>query len=261
MRFYKYQGTGNDFVMIDNRSRFFDIQNNQLVKHLCDRRFGIGADGLILLQTKPDQMLEMIYYNSDGNIGSMCGNGGRCFVQFSKDLGLFDQALTFDAPDGEHFAKIEQGLIYLKMINVESINYHENGDIFMNTGSPHHISFVKDLEQFDVVQKGKSIRYSEAYAPAGTNVNFIEIKDQTLWVRTYERGVEEETYSCGTGVTASALAANGKGMKSPIAIKTLGGNLKVAFSDKGNGRFEEIFLIGPAVKVYEGDIELYLQLI
>lgn len=252
MKFYKYQGTGNDFIMIDNRDGQFDISNNLLVRDLCHRRFGIGADGLILLQTKPDGMLQMVYFNADGNQGSMCGNGGRCFVQFAKDLELFSDEITFDAADGLHVAIIKAGLVHLKMIDVKAINpMGEN--YFLNTGSPHYVSFVEDVQHFDVFARGKEIRYSEAFAPAGTNVNFAEVIDGKLWVRTYERGVEDETYSCGTGVTAAAIAAQNLQITSPIDIITLGGNLQVSYQKNADNTYTEVYLIGPATRVFEGE--------
>ncbi len=253
MKFYKYQGTGNDFVMIDNRNGEFDRANTALVKKHCDRRFGIGADGLILLQINSEALLEMVYFNADGNEGSMCGNGGRCFVQFAKDLGLFADEVTFIATDGLHIAKIDLGLIHLKMMDVNKVQTIEN-DYFLNTGSPHFVRFVTNIEQYEVVTKGKQIRYSEAFAPKGTNVNFAEPIDGKLWVRTYERGVEDETYSCGTGVTAAAIVAESVGIKSPVDIMTLGGNLKVSYQKNADGNYSEVYLIGPAVKVFEGEV-------
>lgn len=252
MKFYKYQGTGNDFVMIDNRGGQFDAANNALVAHLCHRRFGIGADGLILLQVKPDGMLQMIYFNADGNEGSMCGNGGRCFAKFAKDLGLFDHQLTFDAADGLHLASIHGGLIHLKMIDVKAVT-PMGKNYFLNTGSPHFVGFVDDIDSYDVFGQGKAVRYSADYAPAGTNANFAQVKDGKLHVRTYERGVEDETYSCGTGVTAAAIAAQYHGLQSPIDIVTLGGILKVSYQKNQDESISEVFLIGPAIKVYEGE--------
>ena len=253
MKFYKYQGTGNDFVMIDNRAGAFNASDNALVARLCHRRFGIGADGLILLQTQSNGMLQMVYFNADGNEGSMCGNGGRCFVQFAKDLNLFTDRVSFDAADGMHLASIESGLIHLKMIDVNGISSIEN-NYFLNTGSPHFVGFVENINQYDVVGQGRKIRYSADYAPGGTNVNFAEVKGGKLHVRTYERGVEDETYSCGTGVTAAAIAAENYGMISPIDIVTLGGDLKVAYQKNSDESYSQVFLIGPAVRVYEGDV-------
>jgi len=253
IKFAKYQGTGNDFIMVDDREQTFPITEN-LIAHLCHRRFGIGADGLILLQKAEGYDFRMVYFNADGREGSMCGNGGRCTARFAQDLGLFEEGTTFIAVDGEHKAAVCEEEIFLKMGDVAG--YQQDGEaIFMNTGSPHYVAFVDDLETRDIVSEGRSIRYGEVYGPqGGTNVNFAQVIDeQTLSVRTYERGVEDETYSCGTGVTACALAAyTEKSMSEPINIITKGGGLRVSFVPNNQGGFESIYLIGPAVKVYEG---------
>jgi diaminopimelate epimerase len=255
IHFYKYQGTGNDFVMVDDRNQTFP-QDTTLVAHLCHRRFGIGADGLILLQNHPEYDFRMVYFNADGKEGSMCGNGGRCTVQFARDLGLITGSATFEAADGQHEAYIKDGLIHLKMNDVHQVKHMPSYD-FLNTGSPHYVAFVDTLSDFDVVGKGKAIRYDSMFAPGGTNVNFVEqLTDNTLFVRTYERGVEDETYSCGTGVTACALAASTRQLKSPVHIKTLGGELQVAFQASSPDHFTNIYLIGPAQKVFEGSIEI-----
>ncbi|MGV3586101.1 MAG: diaminopimelate epimerase [Adhaeribacter sp.] len=253
--FYKYQGTGNDFVMIDNRQEFFDIKNQALVARLCERRMGIGADGLILLQNRAGYDFEMVYFNADGRLGSMCGNGGRCTVQFAKQLGVITDKAYFLAADGDHYASIaEDGTVSLKMNDVQAIECADNF-YFLNTGSPHYVEFVEDLTQYEVFQKGRSIRYNDRFKAEGTNVNFAELAqpDEPMFVRTYERGVEDETFSCGTGVTATAIAASFKGRTSPVKIKTLGGNLEVAFNRTGE-TVSDIYLIGPAVLVFEGKI-------
>jgi len=249
MKFYKYQGTGNDFIMVDNRDGSFSV-SQEYIEHLCNRRFGIGADGLILLQNDAEYDFRMVYYNADGREGSMCGNGGRCTVRFAEDLGIFVENTKFIAVDGEHTAKANKKAITLKMGEVHSLERHEAFD-FMNTGSPHYVTYVTDIETFDVFSVGKNIRYSpEWVARGGTNVNFIEIlNDDTIYVRTYERGVEDETYSCGTGVTASVLSAYMRhSMKSPINVITKGGNLQVSF----NRDFTNIHLTGPAIRVFDG---------
>ena len=257
MNFSKYQGTGNDFVMIDNRHATgkdsFPRHDQALITRLCDRRFGIGADGLIMLQNHPDFDFRMVYFNADGAEGSMCGNGGRCIVRFAHDLGLFTTHTRFMAVDGEHEATITNGLISLRMSSVQQIDTTPEYS-FINTGSPHVVMFVDDLTHYDVAGVGRQLRYSEAFAPSGTNVNFVQSEpDGTLFVRTYERGVEDETYSCGTGVTAAALVANRQsGMASPIPIRTLGGKLSVAFQLNQLFGYEQIDLIGPAEKVFEG---------
>ncbi len=255
--FSKYQGTGNDFVMIDDRSETFPRHNQALVARLCDRRFGIGADGLILLQNHPDFDFRMVYFNADGAEGSMCGNGGRCIVRFAHDLGLFTTHTRFMAVDGEHEATVADELISLRMSSVGQIDTNPEYS-FTNTGSPHVVMFVDDLVNHDILGIGQQLRYSEAFAPTGTNVNFVQPEpDGTLFVRTYERGVEAETYSCGTGVTAAALVANRQsGIPSPIPIRTLGGNLRVAFQSTQAGGYDLIDLIGPAEKVFKGTMEI-----
>lgn len=250
--FYKYQGTGNDFVMIDNRDGQFPVEQ-PYIEHLCHRRFGIGADGLILLENDPDYDFRMVYFNADGREGSMCGNGGRCTVRFAEDLGIFSGRTTFIAVDGEHEAKANSTDISLKMGEVHSIEHRENYD-FMNTGSPHYVRYVADIHHYDVVAEGKKVRYADDWVKrGGTNVNFVEVIDsETIYVRTYERGVEDETYSCGTGVTACALSAHMKhGMPSPIKVRTNGGNLQVSF-DEG---FQNVYLTGPAIRVFEGNLK------
>ncbi len=251
--FYKYQGTGNDFIMIDDRNDLVDDSNLALVSKLCDRRFGIGADGLILIRNHPDFDFEMIYFNADGS-QSMCGNGARCAVAFSSFLGIIKQETRFLAIDGPHEAMIREGLVHLKMGDAGKVQ--RNGeDQFVNTGSPHHVRFVASASDYPVYEEGKQIRYDAGYAPAGTNVNFVEkLSDNKLFVRTYERGVEDETLSCGTGVTAAALAFAGDQPKAHIQINTLGGQLSVKFDSNPDGTFKEIWLIGPAEQVFQGKI-------
>ncbi|RDC64726.1 diaminopimelate epimerase [Adhaeribacter pallidiroseus] len=252
--FYKYQGTGNDFIMIDNRELFFDADNYALIAKLCERRMGIGADGLILLQNREGYDFEMVYYNADGRPGSMCGNGGRCTVQFARQLNVIQEKAFFLAADGDHYATIDsQGQVSLKMNDVVQV---ETGTdyYFLNTGSPHYVQFVDALDQFNVFAEGKLIRYNDRFKAEGTNVNFAQLQPEPqLFVRTYERGVEDETFSCGTGVTATALAASYQGATSPVSIRTLGGNLQVAFEATATG-FTNIYLIGPAQYVFTGTI-------
>ncbi len=262
LNFFKYQGTGNDFVLIDDRDEAFPATNQALIERLCHRRFGIGADGLILLRNgsgheRPDYDFRMVYFNADGAEGSMCGNGGRCIVRFAHDLGLFESETRFWAVDGEHIAVVCEEDIFLKMGPVANIE-ERDGLTFLNTGSPHVVRFVDDLESLDVVAEGRAIRYSATFEPNGTNVNFAQVlDDNTLFVRTYERGVEDETYSCGTGVTAVALVAHQqRAMNDPVFIQTIGGNLRVSFNALPDGSFDNIYLIGPAKRVFTGTISV-----
>ena len=256
IKFSKYQGAGNDFVLIDHRSTELKNIDNKLVAQLCDRRFGIGADGLMFLINHPDFDFEMIYYNADGNVGSMCGNGGRCIVAFAKHLGVIDNETNFLAVDGPHYAKItaEGNWVELQMIDVEAIKTDEEAFV-LNTGSPHYVKEVKDLANLDVFNVGKAIRNNDTYKTNGINVNFVENKGDHLFVRTFERGVEDETYACGTGVTAVAMAMAQQ--KQPGYIETpvevLGGKLQINF-DYDGAKFSNVFLCGPAEKVFEGSL-------
>lgn len=254
--FYKYQGTGNDFVMIDNRQKKINKNDTKLINFLCDRRFGIGADGLILLENHDTLDFKMVYFNADGNESSMCGNGGRCLVAFAKFLDVIDNKATFEAIDGLHHAIIEDDIVKLQMQDVDNVEKFES-HVFLNTGSPHHVQFESDLENFDIKNDGAKIRYGAPYNEAGSNVNFVKkLNDDAFAVRTYERGVEDETLSCGTGVTAVALAMNyiGETEKNLITLKTEGGDLQVSF-DKENDSYKNVWLIGPAKQVFKGEIE------
>lgn len=254
--FYKYQGTGNDFILIDNRAKNVQLSTEKIAE-LCHRRFGIGADGLILLENVEGYDFKMVYFNADGCEGSMCGNGGRCIVKFASDLGIFSDSCHFIAIDGPHEAEVTDDDVRLKMSDVEAITYFDN-DSFLNTGSPHLIKEVVDLPNYDVYNEGRVIRYNDYWQPkGGTNINFISKNEADfLAVRTYERGVEDETYSCGTGVTAAAIhAVVRNGMKIPVAIKTKGGNLSVSFETVDEGKFRNIYLSGPAIQVFSGTIQ------
>lgn len=270
--FYKYEGTGNDFILFDDRENTFET-NPKLVAHLCDRRFGIGADGLMLLRNKQGYDFEMIYFNSDGNPSSMCGNGGRCISRFALDIGAVKKdEVNFLAIDGAHTAIIGPETVKLKMNDVSEIESGietqklEKNDgsgietashyFYMNTGSPHYVLFGSNKPDLDVVSEGRKIRYSERFAKEGTNVNFVDLNNVGIVVRTYERGVEDETLSCGTGVTACALAAALSGVASThekCLVFTRGGKLSVHFKQEGN-HFTNIWLEGPATFVFKGEI-------
>lgn len=258
INFYKYEGTGNDFVMIDNRDGNFPKENTTLVAQLCDRHFGIGADGLILLENDPETDFRMVYYNSDGNTSSMCGNGGRCLVAFAKSLNVIEKKTTFIAADGLHHATIfNDGTVSLQMKDVDAIEITAEY-VFLDTGSPHHVQMEENLKTLDVKTQGANIRYSDMYGKAGSNVNFVNQENEnTFSMRTYERGVEDETLSCGTGATAVAIAmkALGKTHSDKINLNVEGGKLEVSFVQKEE-KFTDVFLKGPATFVFKGAIEV-----
>ena len=254
IQFHKYQGAGNDFIIIDNRRLFFDDSNQKFIQNLCDRKMGIGADGLILLQDITNYDFEMVYYNADGHLGSMCGNGGRCVVDFAKQLNIFEKECRFLAYDGPHLATWTSSDVSLRMQNVEEIESGEDY-YFLDTGSPHYVKFVKDIESVNVFEEGQKIRYNERFKNDGTNVNFVQIKDKKLYVRTYERGVEDETLACGTGVVASVLSAYEAKLISnnTIEVIALGGDLKVNFEK--NDHYHSIDLVGSYNCVFKGEIK------
>lgn len=254
--FNKYQGTGNDFIIIDNRTKTFPKQDTKIINTLCHRNFGIGADGLILLENDDNTDFKMVYFNADGNESTMCGNGGRCIIAFAHKLGLLKDKTTFNAIDGLHNASINDGIVSLQMIDVEKIDFHD-GYIFTNTGSPHHVEIVQNLNEFDVVREGREIR-NTIYGTEGSNVNFVEkINDQSFKLRTYERGVENETLACGTGATAAAIAmhASKHTQQNEIDLQVEGGLLKVSFNcDTKN--YSNVYLTGPATFVFEGSVDI-----
>ena len=259
--FYKYQGTGNDFIIFDNRNNAGNGHfTTEEIKHLCDRRFGIGADGLMLLENATGYDFAMKYYNSDGREGTMCGNGGRCMVRFAYDLGIHKTSYKFLAPDGVHVAEMDlNGVVRLKMKDVSKVDMPESDQYVLDTGSPHFVKFMENVNKHDVTREGQSIRYNKKYADkGGINVNFVQnIDDHTIFVRTYERGVEAETYSCGTGVTASALmAAHNEVGFNQVDVQTLGGKLSVEFDKIDEERYSNIWLSGPAEFVFKGEIAL-----
>lgn len=258
LQFYKYQGTGNDFVILDNRDKKYDSVTKEQIEFLCDRRFGIGADGLMLLNLHPDYDFEMKYYNSDGRESSMCGNGGRCLTKFANDVGLVQTDYKFLAIDGEHQSSINtDGTVALKMTDVNEVRYDHHGNFILNTGSPHFVMLTNNVMHLDVFKSGREIRNSDGFKKEGINVNFVEqTKPDKIIVRTYERGVEDETFSCGTGVTASALVCfhNDNGFNR-VEVQTKGGLLSVEY-DKFGESYKNIWLNGPATKVFEGTIKI-----
>ncbi len=259
LQFYKYQGAGNDFILIDNRQNQVIHQQPDLILRLCDRRFGIGGDGIMFLQLKEGYDFEMVYYNSDGQPSSMCGNGGRCIVAFAKFLGVIDSETSFLAVDGPHYAKISAGgdWVSLQMIDVNEIDQDADAYV-LDTGSPHYVKLTQGLTQKDVFAEGRAIRNNTTYQTRGINVNFVEPNEDGFFVRTYERGVEDETYACGTGVTAVALAMAkhyGQTGQQSTPIKVLGGNLNIRFNYSDH-HFTDIFLEGPAMQVFKGEIEI-----
>lgn len=258
IEFYKYQGTGNDFILLDNQQKIYDNITPEQIKNMCDRHFGIGADGLMLLNTKEGFDFEMKYYNADGKEGSMCGNGGRCMVKFASKMGIKKNEYSFSASDGVHEAELDlDKKVSLKMNDVKDVNFLLNYYL-LNTGSPHYVKYVKNVEKMDVVSEGRKIRNSKDFIEKGVNVNFVEnISEDEIYVRTYERGVEDETLSCGTGVTAAALIAahNDNGFNT-VEVKTKGGNLSVEFEKVSDTEFKNIWLSGPAKLVFSGEIEL-----
>lgn len=258
--FYKFQGNGNDFIIIDGKSNQMKLSPEN-IKLMCDRHFGIGADGLMILRDDFESDFEMQYYNADGHLSSLCGNGGRCIAAYTYSQKITGSSIDFKAHDGNHKAVINSEMIAnrcwdvsLSMNNVSEV-IKEKDFYVVNTGSPHYVEFVKKVAEIDVVKDGKKTRYSERFTPGGINVNFVEISNNRLFVRTYERGVEDETLSCGTGVAASAIAAFIETGRKGFSIHTTGGEFEVDFNNDG-GVFDSIWLRGPAEKVFKGTIEL-----
>lgn len=265
IQFFKYQGTGNDFIIIDNRNPFFPKENIQLISYLCHRKFGIGADGLMLLENKEGYDFQMVYFNSDGKPSTMCGNGGRCIVAFAKKTGIVRQKYSFCAVDGAHESVIvssddheQTSFVSLKMNDVNKI---EKGPDYyvLNTGSPHYVKFVQNIDAFNVYEEARKIRFSDKYKEEGINVNFVEKKNGNIFVRTYERGVENETLSCGTGITASAICTSLKGLLGTYTycrMMSYGGDTSVRFKRTSEDLFYDIWLEGPAAFVFRGEITI-----
>lgn len=252
INFKKYQGTGNDFVIVEGPIAL----NQDQIQSICDRNFGVGADGLIVLTPSEQRDFDMHYYNADGS-SSFCGNGSRCSVLYAKHHGWIQTECEFSSNDGLHSARIDGNWIELAMHNVKEPSL-ANEHYLLNTGSPHYIEFRKDIDQINVDKEGASIRYSEEFKEDGINVNFVQLTTDGLSMRTYERGVEAETLSCGTGVTAAALAfahKEGDNQLKQVVVQTPGGTLEVKFNWGSNG-FEDIYLCGPAQYVFQGEIDI-----
>lgn len=252
--FFKYQGTGNDFIIADNRS---GALKELPVERLCDRKFGIGADGLILLENEEGYDFKMVYYNSDGRESSMCGNGGRCLVNFANYLGIVQDQCIFLAVDGPHRAELSPSEVALEMKDVSSIQRLLD-DYTLDTGSPHYVRFVEDVNTDGFVQEAREVRNQPDYHEEGINVNFVSPQEDVLHMRTFERGVEDETLSCGTGVTAVALTYSAhlqeKTGTHTRQVQTQGGNLRVKYTKNEDGSFTNIWLIGPTKQVFSGKI-------
>jgi diaminopimelate epimerase len=257
-KFYKYEGCGNDFVIIDDRANKLEL-SAETITNLCDRRFGIGADGILLLRSTPGYDFRMVYFNSDGSRATMCGNGARCLSAFAHKMGAAKTTGSFIADDGPHTSEIiyiedAETQVAISMKDATPDQYTPEY-LFINTGTPHYVLFVDDIKTADVVSIGRKIRYNPEFAPVGTNVNFVQILPEGIIVRTYEKGVEDETLACGTGVTASAMAASLKTGSTSIPVKVMGGNLHVSFNKKGD-TFTNVVLTGPARLVYTGEITI-----
>ncbi|MFT6851119.1 MAG: diaminopimelate epimerase [Sphingobacteriales bacterium] len=257
--FYKYQGTGNDFIIFDDRDNTLDTMDPSFFERICDRKFGIGADGVMQLKKHPDFDFEMVYRNSDGKIGSMCGNGGRCIIAFAHAIGIKKELYYFLAPDGEHHGKLTKNGTAISMGDVQDIE-NIGSDFILDTGSPHYIKFVQEPSQVNIIEDAHAIRYGDRFNLRGVNVNFVkQISPEELVIRTYERGVEDETLSCGTGVTAAAIASLVKSDKQgqkEVKIQTSGGDLSVRINRKSEKSFVDIWLEGPATFVFQGSLEI-----
>ena len=260
VHFSKYHGTGNDFVMLDGRELDISLFDTKVIRQLCDRRFGIGGDGLIILEESKRYDFTMRYYNADGREGTMCGNGGRCITAFARGLGICSTHTTFEGIDGVHEASIlSNGEIRLRLVDVSGIDQLADAYL-LDTGSPHFVHFVNDIDQIAVEMEGAEIRHQERFGPGGVNVNFVEQgpTSHEIRVRTFERGVEGETWSCGTRVAAAAISTcfHTRSDNSSYKILTRGGELNVSFKSQADQRFTEIYLSGPASHVYDGSIDI-----
>lgn len=255
-RFYKYHGAGNDFILFDDRLESFPIDDSALISKLCDRHFGIGADGLMLLRNHTELDFKMVYFNSDGRPSSMCGNGGRCITRFAFDLGMDQSKFRFLAIDGLHEAEILSDGVRLQMCDVNEVKELPDEALLIDTGSPHYLKIVDDLNDDRFIEKAQAIRYSELFKELGVNVNFIQPTANGISIRTYERGVENETLACGTGVTAAAIAMNYWGLAgNHLNVKALGGDLSVSF-DKTESGYQNVWKTGPVEFVFKGEVQL-----
>ena len=251
--FFKYQGTGNDFTMIDNRKSIFDISDTSLITRLCDRKFGIGSDGLILLTTHPRYDFEMVYFNADAT-RSTCGNGARCAVHLAHHLGMIAEETHFAMEGNEYVAYVEDRHVRIRMVDVSAIDTFSEGYL-LDTGTRHFVRIIQDLPNYDVVGEGRTLRYDPRFQPVGANINFVEVSEQEVHMRIYEKGVENETLSSGTGVTAVALTlAHTQGLPSPVTVHTRGGGLSVSFVRSGPASFTQVYMAGPAEMVFQGTV-------
>ena len=257
VHFYKYHGTGNDFIIIDNRQLVIQPDDQELIKKLCTRRLGIGADGMMLLSGHDTYDFEMKYFNADGFEGSLCGNGARCISAFAHKEGIAGDTLRFKAFDGVHEASIEKEKVTVRMNDVTSIEQHQSYFI-LDTGSPHSVFFRDDVETMNVVEEGQKMRFNDQFMPEGINVNFVQKEGNKIFVRTFERGVEDETLSCGTGVVAASICTVLVGGidKLPVSIRTRGGDLDVDFTMVSKSEFTDIKLSGSVCFSFQGDIEI-----
>lgn len=256
LHFYKYQGAGNDFVMFDNRESIFPSEDTALISRLCDRRFGVGSDGIILINQHPTYDFEMVYHNADGSV-AMCGNGARCAVHLANHLGIIGAETTFQAHDGAHRAQIEEGQVTINLSDVSQIDTYEDG-YFLDTGTRHFVRILPEgqlLSGYDVMTEGKKLRYDSRFMPEGTNASFVQTTNGQVQMRIYERGVENETLSSGTGITAVALAlAYADDLESPVQVQAQGGRLSIAFERTDSDKFTQVFMTGPAVMAFEGTV-------
>jgi diaminopimelate epimerase len=272
IEFFKMNGSGNDFILIDNRTQVLDIQNiPEFVKTVCERKVSVGADGLIIIENSEHADFLWRFFNADGSEVEMCGNGGRCAARFARIKGIAGDKLSFETKAGIIDAEVRGNEVKLRLTDPHSIRTDFSVMIddrpfemnFINTGVPHVVHYVNDLDRFDVFNIGRAIRYHKEFHPTGTNANFLESVDRhTIKVRTYERGVEDETLACGTGAVASALISSSKGLaESPVDVRVKSNEiLKIHFRKTDTG-FADIYLEGKTKVVYEGRIwkEAYIR--